>query len=94
MYHKYFDDIGNEIIVNLDYVKALTAYSNNKKKKDLNPLSKTYGEDIESGLRYFIKFEIDINMFKVQAFDDEKERDKIFSKLKKDLFDFKLGAKK
>lgn len=84
-YHRFLDDLKNEVILNLNYVQAVTAYSNIKKRKDDNPISSTYLQEIATETRHYIKYELGANLFKLQSFIDEKERDEVFKKVKQML---------
>jgi hypothetical protein len=84
-YHRFFDSIANEVILNLNYVQAVTSYSHTKKRKDDNPMSATYLQEVTGETIHYIKYELGANLFKLQSFSDESERDKVFKKVKQML---------
>lgn len=90
-FHSYIDEFGNEVLINLGYVKTLTTYMIEKKKKDVNPISSTYGKDISDGSRFYIKFELDNGFFKLETFKDEKLRDEVFKKISNSLLNKELS---
>jgi len=85
MFIEIIDDSGNPVTVNLDGVLAVTAYANAKKRKDDNPISETYGQEIAGDTRYYIKYELGPNFFKLQSFSNEQNRDEALKRVNRIL---------
>jgi hypothetical protein len=91
MFYTFFDIIHKcERTIDFEEIKLLSSGTEATKSKD------NFGNNIDGFdvVQYYIRFDLGDNLFNIQYFEKEKDRDKTLSKIKLDWLKFKNEKRK